>query len=359
VNKDRLVIRRYIIILYFNILVDLIKIFWEHEWFIRVFLYENFFKDYGYYAKYIYKPRFINLINTPNIFFKFSENKIDKRVHYMFDSEKVSIKKIKRAFTDYKNIYFYIKYRADKILMFLSEKIWFIIAHTRFSTRKKWLINKKNIKEYLNIAKPWDILLTRWNWNASNISIPGFWKHMSMYIWNWKFLKKSFKYKFIFNLKDNIDYIIEATGDGVKIVNIEHLISKNDYLWVSRTNFKKEKVLRSIKNTISNVWKWYDHIFNFHSDKSLVCSELVLKSYAKEFKNDTWINIELENIWMSLTYPPNKFINKLISEQKNKKPSVFPVFFIDSIEKTHENFISTQKEFLKSWKRPKLSLFLN
>ena len=30
--------------------------------------------------------------------------------------------------------------------------------------------------------KPGDILLTRGNWNATNLSIPGFWKHMAMYI---------------------------------------------------------------------------------------------------------------------------------------------------------------------------------
>ena len=47
------------------------------------------------------------------------------------------------------------------------------------------------------------------------------------------------------------------------------------------------------------MWIWYDHIFNFHSDKNQVCSELVLKSYAKEFKWDEGIDIELENIGIS------------------------------------------------------------
>jgi len=125
-------------------LVSMIRVFWKHEWFIRVFLYENFYKDYGYYAKFIYKPRFINLINTPNIFFKFSENKIDKRLHYMFDNKKVSIKKIKRAFTDYKNIYFYIKYRADKLMFFIDsiEKTY----KNFISTNKQFLKSGKRPK---------------------------------------------------------------------------------------------------------------------------------------------------------------------------------------------------------------------
>ena len=181
---------------------------------------------------------------------------------------------------------------------------------------------------------------------------------MSMYIGTWSFLKKHFDFDCLYNLDNNYHYIIEATWEWIKIVKIEHLIFKNDYLWVSRTKYKKEKILRAISNSLTNVWKEYDNLFNYHSDKSLVCSELIMKSYAKEFKEDKWIKIELENIWISLIYPPNNFINRLINESKKKNVEIFPVFFIDSIEKTWVNFISTTNKFLKSWKRPKLSLFL-
>ena len=160
-------------------------------------------------------------------------------------------------------------------------------------------------------------------------------------------------------MNDKKDYIIEATWKWIKLEEIQKLVLHNDYLWVSRTNFKKEKILRSIKNSLWHVWKSYDHIFNFYSDNNLVCTELILKSYAKEFKKDEWIEIDLESIWISLTYPPNKFIQKMYKENKKWKDSVvFPIFFIDSIKKTWENFVSSKKELLKSGKRSKFTFFL-
>ncbi len=354
VDYNKLVLRKYILVFYFNSILDLEKNFWKHEEFIRIFLWENFKKDYGYFAKYIYKPSFINLINTPNIFIKAFYKFIDKDLYDLLESDKIIIKNDFRLETDRKNLFFYIKYRIDKILFFISKNIWFLISKTKFTTRKKWLITKKSLDKYLKIAKPLDIFLSRWNWNASNLSIPGFWKHMSMYLWTWTFLKENFDYKFLNKLDDDLHYIIEATWKWVLVVELEKFAFHNDYLWVSRTKFKKEKIYRAIKNALKNVWKWYDHIFNFYSNDSLVCSELVLKSYAKEFKWDVWISITLENIWVSLTYPPNNFISLL----KDKKQNVEPIFFIDSYEKTGENFVSNIKEFLKSGTRSRSSLFL-
>lgn len=357
IDYNKLVIKKYLLVFYFNCLVSILKIFWEHESFLRVFLSENFKNDYWIFAKFIYKARYINLVNTPNIFIKAFKVYIDKDIYKMIDLETLDINK-KRILTDYLNLYFYFKRRLDNIAFFISKNAWYLISKTRFSFRNKWLIKNKNLEKYLSIAKPWDIFLTRWNWNASNLFIPGFWKHMSMYLWTWKFLKDNFNFKDIESLDSNKHYIIEATWKWTKIVEMFVFIKHCDYLWVSRTNFKKEKILRSIKNILWNIWKWYDHIFNFYSDKNLVCSELVLKSYAKEYEKDEWIEIKLEHIWSSLTFPPNKFIEKLKEDNKKEKKEIEPIFFIDSIEKNQENFISTKKEFLKSWTRPRITLFL-
>lgn len=354
INYDKLVIRRYLLIFYFNCLVDVLKIFWKHEEFLRVFLKENVKYDYWKIAKYIYRPEFINLINTPSIFLIFSKSKINKNFLFMIEKEKTQIWNLKIILTDYKNFYYYFRNKAFKVIFIVSKRVSNVIARTRFSTRTKWLIKNKHLEKYLDIAKPWDIFLTRWNWNASNISIPGFWKHMSMYIWTWKYLKKNFTHSSIKKLDDNSHYVIEATGEGINIDTIQVLLSHNDYLGVSRTSFKKEKIIRTINNTLKNIWKWYDYIFDFNSDKNLVCSELVLKSYAKEFEWDSWINIKLENIWISLTYPPNKFLQVIFNDEKVMKP----VLFIDSIEKTWKNFINTNNEFNKSQYRSRFSFFL-
>jgi hypothetical protein len=357
-NYNNLILRKYLVHFYFKALLDLLETFWEHEDFIRGFLNENFQKDYWVYAKHIYLPRHINMFNTPRIFIDPFKNFIDKDIFLLLDTLKETEGK-NRILTDYSNVFFYIRNRVYRFIFFISKNIGYVIAHTKFSPRKYWLVKKENIDTYLEFAKPWDIFLSRWNWNASNLSIPWFWKHMSMYLWTGKYLKENFDGFFLLELKDENHYIIEATWEWIKIVDLYDFILHIDYLGVSRTNFEKEKIERVLKNSLVHIWKWYDYIFNYYSDKRFVCSSLVLKAYAKEKKEDKWIDIALENIWIGLIFSPNKFIDILLREKEKLAPSVFPLFFIDSIEKTWENFISNTDEFLKTGNRPKLSIFLN
>lgn len=355
VDYNKLVLRRYVLIFYFNMINDILFSFGKHEKFMRIFLEENFKKDYGYFAKYIYKPRFFNLITTPWLFIEPFKKMIDREVYTYLIPKKIKLKKSHKLITNYKNIYFYIKNRVDRILLSCARNVGMFLSNIRFTRRKHGLITKKNLQQYLKIAKSGDILLTRWNWNATNVSIPGFWKHMSLYLWTGDFLMKQFIE--LQGLDKKQHYIIESTWEGICMKPIWDLISHNDYLWVSRTTFSQEKIYRSIKNAFLNIGKWYDFMFNYYWDNSLVCSELVLKSYAKESKHDEGIKIHLESIGISLWFPPNNFISILQAESCKEKPDVIPVFFIDSIEKTHENFISNTSELLQSGSRSRLSLF--
>jgi len=40
----------------------------------------------------------------------------------------------------------------------------------------------------------------------------------------------------------------------------------------------------------------YDYLFNYYSDQSFVCSELITKSYLKDSENDEGLTIELQKI---------------------------------------------------------------
>lgn len=354
-NYSKLVLQRYLLRLYFYILQELLLSFWEHERFIRQLIKENRKYNYGRFTQFVYKPKYINIYNILTVLLYPYKLLIDKNVYKYIKVWKFINNPIKRIRTDSSNLYFHCKHTTDKWIFKVIKTIWNFIAHIRFSRRKKWLITEKNLNKYLDIARPWDILLTRGNWNATNISIPGFWKHMSLYMGTWKYLSENFDCK---KLDKKLHYIIESTSDWVLLKPIQELVEYNDYLWVIRSKFSLNKRRRVIYKALEQRGKWYDYIFNFYSDNSLVCSELVLKSYAKEDKNDEWFSIELENIWMWVTFPPNnilKILNKY-NHKKNKK--IVPCFFIDSIEKTHKNFISSEKALLKSWKRPRFSFLL-
>jgi hypothetical protein len=83
-----------------------------------------------------------------------------------------------------------------------------------------------------------------------------------------------------------------------------------------------------------------------------------MKSYAKQNPKDVGIEIQLQNIGSGLVFPPNNFMDVLVQEQNQEKPSIEAIFFIDSLEKKGENFISTPEKLLESRKRSRLSIFL-
>jgi uncharacterized protein YycO len=55
---------------------------------------------------------------------------------------------------------------------------------------------------------------------------------------------------------------------------------------VLRTNFSCEKIKKAIKQTLSLMKSDYDYSFNYYSDKSFVCSELITKAYLKDDEDD-------------------------------------------------------------------------
>jgi len=67
------------------------------------------------------------------------------------------------------------------------------MAHIYLKKRTHGLITDENVKKIEKLLEPGDIILTRGNWAATNLNIPGFWKHMAMYIGTGKYLKEQLK----------------------------------------------------------------------------------------------------------------------------------------------------------------------
>ncbi len=358
INYNKFVLRKFLIHFYYKVISDLVKTFWKHELFIRNFLDERFKRnDFWIYAKYIYKPKYILVFNSPVVFILAFKKSLDKETLKILNLiENIVIEE--RVVLDYNNVYHFFTYRLFKIIFVIFKVIWNLISKIRFTKRKEWYISWKNLEKYLKVSKPWDILLTRWNRNATNITIPWFWKHMSMYLWTWKYIKNNFSSYKLNYLLDKEHYIIEATWKWIFIVNIKELASHNDYLSAFRTKFKQEKVNRAIKNSLNNIWKSYDFILNYYSDSRFVCSTLVMKAYSKEHIKDEWIKIKLVKIWFWITYPPNNFVKEYFKKTFKNKSEVEWIIFIDSSEKKWKSFISTIEELKKSYKRSRFTFFL-
>lgn len=352
-NKDYndFIIKYYCVAIYFNFVIEIQENFKHNEDFIRQYLDENFKENYSTIARFIYNYNFLKYLNYPKEFIFFIENKISKELHWM---KHIEINhKIKLDF-EYRNFYYYFKYRLDFIIKFFVKHIWVFLSKIDFKVSHK--INFDLINEFYQISKPWDILLSRQNFVATNISIPWFWKHMSMYLWTWEYLKSNYKNSYFKTLEDKTHYIIESTKKWVCVEKFEVFIKHNDYLWVFRTNFSKEKIKKAILKTTNLLNKEYDYLFNFYSDNNFVCSELITKAYLKENEFDEWLNINLVKIASGITYPPNDFVKKSYLEQNNNLKEINAVFFID--KENNENFINLPNKLNESFKRSRFSFWL-
>lgn len=359
-NKNNFVVRYAGVVTYYNMVYELREVFWSHEEFLRQYLDDRFHENYSTLARYMYHVRFYSILIYPREFFLTLRDEVHSSLWELFDRPERAAGKIEKRFShDWINIWYYIRYRFTLVISFISKRFGMFLSHIYFSRRDTWMIHWDNIKIILNSMFPGDILLTRRNWAATNLSIPGFWKHMSMYIWTGDYIKQNYpKALKHIKLDNSAHYIIEAVGTGVHIITIWELTSHNDYLGVIRTNFPPSKIERSISKTLTQIDIPYDFTFNYYSDMNHVCSALITKAYLPEHSGDEGLHITLTRIATGITYPPHDIMKKINAEYGTEQSELSFVGFIDSLEKTGKDHISTESEFLSTVNRSRLSFFL-
>ncbi len=359
-NKNSFVVKYASVITYYNMVYELRESFGYHEEFIRQYLDDTFPENYSTLARYMYHVRFYTILVYPREFFLTLRDEVHSSLQEIFDRPEKSAWMVEKRFIhDWINIWYYIRYRISLVISFISKRFGMFISHIYFTHRDTGRIESANIAKILNNISPGDILITRRNWAATNVSIPGFWKHMSMYIWTGEYIKQNYRESLShIELNDNAHYIIEAVGTGVHIITLGELCLHNDYLGVMRTNFSQSKTQRAIAKTLTQINIPYDFTFNYYSDVNQVCSALITKAYLPEYAEDEGLHITLTRIATGITYPPHDILKKINAEYNTEKSELFFVGFIDSREKTGENFISTESEFLSTVHRSRLSFFL-
>jgi len=218
----------------------------------------------------------------------------------------------------------------------LIKRIGLWLSTQKIKRKDHGLISEEIISKILPSLEPWDIILTRWNWNLTNNSIPGFWKHMSIYVGH--------------------ENICEAVWTGIQNVNIRHLLLKNDYCLVLRTGFSENKKQKAVAYVLKQVGNPYDFSFNYYCDTSAVCSALVTKAYLPENEDDEWLKIQL--VWTNgaYTYSPNDFVKKMDIEEGTLCEQLRSIVFIDTNEKNETATIVPPIDARKTWKRSRWCL---
>ncbi len=235
---------------------------------------------------------------------------------------------------------------------------------------------------------PGDILVARQNWFLSNIGLPGFWPHALLYVGTSSDLQRTFdadpavsawvqtqpeKVKTFSELlakrypakwktySTGTDFqghapirVIESISEGVSFTGVEHAFGV-DYLAAMRPRLSLTDKARAIEHAFKYQGRPYDFDFDFFSDASLVCTELVYKSYqpAADFKG---VSLPLVDVAGRRTLPANEIVKRFDQEDGTPNQQLDFVLFLDGSEKDAKAVSSDEAHFRTTWKRVKWDL---
>ncbi len=250
---------------------------------------------------------------------------------------------------------------------------------TKVYRQEKSLITPDQISAFVKELRPGDIMLERREWYLTNIGIPGFWTHAAIYIGTPEeraaFFNDPVLQGFLSEMKASsveellkrdsgayrlsikpdshgvIPRVVEAIGEGVLFTTIEHS-ADCDSIVVLRPLVSKSDIAKAIMRAYKYSGRPYDFDFDFRTDSSLVCTELVYKSYepATGMKG---VLFHMERIMGKEMLSPNG-IAKMYSDESGKGKSQLKfILFYDGSEKKGASVRSTEKSFKKSYSRPK------
>ena len=131
--------------------------------------------------------------------------------------------------------------------------------HAPFSHK---LFTGDDYREFMFLAEPGDIVLTHIRGEFSNLFIPGFWKHASMFV-------------------NKYDGIFQAIGTGTEITPPFDFLKSKDYVCLLRAEFC-DKDTRLLAANASRMFIGYPYDYYFEpGSNALYCSEAVLECYRK------------------------------------------------------------------------------
>lgn len=256
---------------------------------------------------------------------------------------------------------------------------------TRVARAGKPLITRAQLEKLLPRLEPGDVVVARQNWFLSNIGLPGFWPHAELYAGAAADLARAFDddasvrawvaaqpekvQKFTELLAQRYpekwktyttgqDFqgnrplrIIESISEGVSFTAIEHGFGV-DYLGVMRPRLPKLEKARAIEAAFKLHGRPYDFDFDFLSDSTLVCTELVYKSYAAG-ADRKGLKVDLIDVAGRRTLPANELIKLFDRELDSSDRQLDFVAFLDGREHEQRAVEADATALRSSWRRLK------
>jgi hypothetical protein len=229
-------------------------------------------------------------------------------------------------------------------------------------------------------------MLQRRDWYLSNIGLPGFWPHAALYIGTPEERKEYFndpevidwvkkagepsgdfekllaaKYPDAYAWKDKREHghayrVLEAISEGVTFTTLEHSADADSMAILRPKRTKKEKAA-ALYRAFYYAGRPYDFNFDFDTDASLVCTELVCKAYEPN-GDSTGLIFPIDTMLGRKVVPANLIVKQFDEVYGTDKEQLELVQFLDAKERSKRAVASTVEEFRQSWKRPKWHILM-
>ncbi len=251
-------------------------------------------------------------------------------------------------------------------------------GHAKISREVGHLISPQNVIDIHAQLEPGDIMFQRREWELTNAGIPGYWTHTALFVGSpderiqlfddnrvksWvrskgvesgsfeELLQKSYPTAYASHIMQpdsiGVQNVLEAVGRGVIFQTLSHSLTC-DGLGAVRPRISKVETATSIYNAFRYHGSGYDYNFDFLTDSTLVCSELVYKAFEP---SGTFggIAFNTEKVAGRMMTPVNIMVKQFDKEYDSINLDF--VLFYDGDEAALISRPSTEAAFRDSWRR--------
>jgi len=255
------------------------------------------------------------------------------------------------------------------------------MGDTKVARPHKHLISEKQVEGMGKRLQPGDILFERHEWYLSNLGLPGFWTHVALYVGTaeerraffndpevrvWVkglgtvdgefegLLKQRYPTAYGASQVSKLDRkparILEAISGGVSFTSLEYTGSA-DSIAVIRPRLSKREKAQAILRAFHYSGRPYDFNFDFQTDSSLVCSELIFKAYEPG-GGMKGLHFPVTEVMGRKVSTPNNMVRQFDGQAGTPEAQADFVLFLDGYEKEKRAVESTVDQFRSSGQRP-------